>query len=92
MTMYQSTNPTVEENLLAVADMIRDKGMLCKEAWSRVEMGKRKGCAEGLLAEQMGLYNGFSKQMMQFTGPVRDLPAGEHGRGPELQLRRVRGG
>jgi len=57
--------PTVADNLNAVADMIKYHGMLCKEAWSRVEWGKRQGCAEGLLAEQVGLYNGFLHQMVQ---------------------------
>jgi len=57
--------PTVEDNLLAVADMIAVSGMYCKDAWSRVEMGKRQGCAEGLLAEQLGLYNGYLHQLVQ---------------------------
>jgi len=56
---------TVADNLNAVADMIKYRGMLCKESWSRIVEGKRKGCAEGLLAEQVGLYNGFNKQMVQ---------------------------
>ena len=57
--------PTVADNLNAVADMIKYHGMLCKEAWSTIVRGKRKGCAEGLMAEQMGLYNGFTQQLAQ---------------------------
>ena len=39
--------------------------MFCKEAWSRIVEGQRKGCAEGLLAEQLGLYNGMTHQLAQ---------------------------
>jgi len=56
---------TVAENLTAVADMIKERGMFCKEAWSRIVEGQRKGCAEGLLAEQLGLYNGTTSQLVQ---------------------------
>jgi len=56
---------TVAENLNAVADMIKERGMFCKEAWSRIVEGQRKGCAEGLLAEQLGLYNGTTSQLVQ---------------------------
>jgi len=56
---------TVAENLTAVADMIKERGMFCKEAWSRIVEGQRKGCAEGLLAEQLDLYNGTTSQLVQ---------------------------
>jgi len=61
---------TVAENLNAVADMIKERGMFCKEAWSRIVEGQRKGCAEGLLAEQLGLYNGMTHQLAQVQDDI----------------------
>lgn len=62
----------VADNLNAVADMIEHGKMWCKNEWSAMReiarqpigTADRVGCAEGLLAEQMGLYNGFTAVSM----------------------------
>ena len=61
---------TVADNLNAVADMI-DKGhMWCKSEWSELREfatnpmegdSERVGCAEGLLCERLGLFDGMTE-------------------------------
>jgi len=74
--------PSVADNLDAVADMIGKGEMWCKGEWSvlrelaskPVGKSERVGCAEGLLAEQTGYYNGFTESTHYGTNEKGSYP------------------
>lgn len=76
VTVYQP--PSVADNLNKVGDLIEKYGMWCKGDWSILRdsieddvrgKSERLGCAEGLLAEVLGFYEGYSTS---FVGAITD--------------------